>query len=245
MLLTPSAIQTLVVLISSSPLIEFVQACLSKPIQNHWIVKSINHQPNICNFKECVRHDAYQHIYFFQMQILCWFCWLISSQSYLLCHWNPSRQKRKREFFFSFKSMVGCFYSSNISLFDSLCFFFFDLLYFLSLGMFDCQFILNLAKNNIVLLYVSSNGFGKTKYFGSIEPFRKGNWQIYCGWWRRVLLASIVDGSSFDGDKVLAANYGYFKRQHEILWNGNLCASIIFNREIQRVVLSRWFLLEY
>ena len=59
--------------------------------------------------------------------------------------------------------MAGGFYSSDIGLFDLLCFFFFDLLYFLSLGLFDCQFILNLVNFFIVLLYVSSNGFGKTK----------------------------------------------------------------------------------
>ena len=59
--------------------------------------------------------------------------------------------------------MAEGFYSSDIGLFDSLCFFFFDLLYFLSLGLFDCQFILNLVNFFIVLLYVSSNGFGKTK----------------------------------------------------------------------------------
>ena len=59
--------------------------------------------------------------------------------------------------------MAGGFYSSDIGLFDLLYFFFFDFLYFLSLGLFDCQFILNLAKFFIVLLYVSSNGFGKTK----------------------------------------------------------------------------------
>ncbi|KAL0886532.1 hypothetical protein Bca101_010515 [Brassica carinata] len=50
--------------------------------------------------------------------------------------------------------------------------------------------------------------------------------EIYYGWWRRVLPASIVDGSSFDGDGVLAANYGYFERQHEVLWNGNLFDSV-------------------
>ncbi|WZZ62076.1 hypothetical protein YC2023_062183 [Brassica napus] len=43
--------------------------------------------------------------------------------------------------------------------------------------------------------------------------------KIYFGWWRRVLPTSNVDGTSFDGDGVLAANYGYFERQHEILWN--------------------------
>ena len=59
--------------------------------------------------------------------------------------------------------MAGGFYSSDISLFASLYLFFFDFLYFLSVGLFDCQFILNLAKFLIVLLYVSSNGFGKTK----------------------------------------------------------------------------------
>ena len=69
--------------------------------------------------------------------------------------------------------MVGCFYSSNISLFDSLCFFFFDLLYFLSLGMFDCQFILNLAKFFIVLFYVFSNRFGKTKISVQLNRLEK------------------------------------------------------------------------
>ncbi|WZZ47220.1 hypothetical protein YC2023_043479 [Brassica napus] len=41
-------------------------------------------------------------------------------------------------------------------------------------------------------------------------------------WFRRVISALIVDGSSFDGDGVLAANYGYFERHHEILWNGSI-----------------------
>ena len=59
--------------------------------------------------------------------------------------------------------MARGFYSSDIGSFDSFCFFFFDLFYFLSLGLFDCQFILNLTKFFIVLLYVSSNDFGRTK----------------------------------------------------------------------------------
>ena len=37
------------------------------------------------------------------------------------------------------------------------------MLHFRSLGLFYCQLVLNLAKFFIVLLYVSSNGFGKTK----------------------------------------------------------------------------------
>ncbi|KAF3599072.1 hypothetical protein F2Q69_00034877 [Brassica cretica] len=59
--------------------------------------------------------------------------------------------------------MAGGFYSSDIDLFDSFCFFCFDLLYFQSFDLFDCKFILNLTKFFIVLLHVSSNGFGKTK----------------------------------------------------------------------------------
>ena len=45
-------------------------------------------------------------------------------------------------------------------------------------------------------------------------------------------MASIVDGSSFDGDGVLDANYGYFERHHEIIWNGNPFYSVIINRAI-------------
>ena len=69
--------------------------------------------------------------------------------------------------------MAEGLYSSDIGLFDSLCFFFFDLLYFLSLGLFDCRFILNLAKFFIVLLYVSSNGFGKTKTLAQLNRLEK------------------------------------------------------------------------
>ena len=88
-------------------------------------------------------------------------------------------------------------------------------------------------------MHVSSNGFGKTKKFGSIEPFRKGNWHIYHEWWGRVLPISIVDGSLFEGDGVLTANYGYFESQHGIPWNCNLFDSVIINRAIYKVVLSR------
>ena len=115
--------------------------------------------------------------------------------------------------------MVGGFYSSDIGLFDSLCFFFFDLIYFLSLGLFDCQFILNLATFFIVFLYVSYKGFGKTKTSVQLNRLQK---VIDRSTADGVLLASIFDGSSFDADGVLAANYGYFERYHEILWNGNL-----------------------
>ena len=58
--------------------------------------------------------------------------------------------------------MAGGFYCSDIDLFDSFCIFF-NLLYCQTLGLFDCQFLLNMAKFFIVLLYVSSSGFGKTK----------------------------------------------------------------------------------
>ena len=69
--------------------------------------------------------------------------------------------------------MAEGFYSSDIGLFDSFCFFFFDLLYFLSFGLFDCQFILNLAKFLIVLLYVSFNRFGKTKISVQLNRLEK------------------------------------------------------------------------
>ena len=69
--------------------------------------------------------------------------------------------------------MAGGFYSSDISLFDLFCLFFFDLLYFQILGLFDCQFILNLAKKFIVLLYVSSSGFGKTKTLVQLNHLEK------------------------------------------------------------------------
>ena len=90
--------------------------------------------------------------------------------------------------------------------------------------MFDCQFILNLAKKNIVLLYVSSNGFGKTKTSVQLNRLEKvivistadGGDEFY-----RLL----VDGSSFDGDGIFAANYGYSE-------NGNLFDFVIFNRAI-------------
>ena len=49
----------------------------------------------------------------------------------------------------------------------------------------------------------------------------------------------LVDDFSFNGNEVLAANYVYFKRQHEIIWNGNLFDSIIINRAIKIFVLSR------
>ena len=48
----------------------------------------------------------------------------------------------------------------------------------------------------------------------------------------RVLPASIIDGFSFDGDGVLVANYGYFKRQHAYLLNGNFFDSVIIYRVI-------------
>ena len=119
--------------------------------------------------------------------------------------------------------MTGGFYSSDIGLFDLLCFFlFFNLL--LSFGLFDCQFILNLKKFFIVRLHDFSNGFGKTKTLVQLTRLEKvidistadgghGSYRL------------LVDGSSFDGDGIFAANYGYSE-------NGNLFDSIIFNRAI-------------
>ena len=141
-------------------------------------------------------------------------------------------ERKKREIFYSFKPMAGGFYSSVIGLFDSFRFSFFDLIYSSLLGLFHCQFVLNLAKFFYYSFVCFFQWISRDKSFGSIEPFRKGNWQIYCGWWRQILPASIVDGSSCDSDGVLAANYGYFKKQHQILWNGNLFDSIIINRTI-------------
>ena len=128
--------------------------------------------------------------------------------------------KREREgFYSSFKAMAGGFCISYIGLFDLFCSFFFDLLYFWLFGLFDCQFILNLATFFIVFLYVSYKGFGKTKTSVQLNRLQK---VIDRSTADGVLLASIFDGSSFDADGVLAANYGYFERYHEILWNGNL-----------------------
>lgn len=85
-------------------------------------------------------------------------------------------EERKKEIFYTFKLMARGWYSSCLIRF---VFFFFWFAYFLSFGLLDCQFILNIAKLFIVVLYVFSNGFGKRKkIFGSIEPFKKGNWQI-------------------------------------------------------------------
>lgn len=45
-------------------------------------------------------------------------------ESCLMGDQNPSRQEKKKELFYSFKSMAGDFYSSVIGLFNSFCFFF-------------------------------------------------------------------------------------------------------------------------
>lgn len=84
--------------------------------------------------------------------------------------------KRERKRFFILSSWWP---EAGIALVWFVLFFFFWFAYFLSFGLLDCQFILNIAKLFIVVLYVFSNGFGKRKkIFGSIEPFKKGNWQI-------------------------------------------------------------------
>ena len=85
---------------------------------------------------------------------------------------EPSKEKKK-EIFYSFKPMAGGFYSSVIGLFDSFCFSFFDLIYFSLLGLFDCQFILNLTKFFITLLYASSNGFGEIKVSVQLNRLEK------------------------------------------------------------------------
>ena len=82
-------------------------------------------------------------------------------------------ERKKREIFYSFKPMAGGFYSSVIGLFDSFCFSFFDLIYFSLLGLFDCQFVLNLAKFFIILLYASSNGFGEIKVSVQLNRLEK------------------------------------------------------------------------
>ncbi|CAN7051036.1 unnamed protein product [Brassica rapa subsp. trilocularis] len=69
--------------------------------------------------------------------------------------------------------MAGGFYSSVIGLFDSFCFSFFDLIYSSLLGLFDCQFVLNLAKFFILLLYASSNGFGEIKVSVQLNRLEK------------------------------------------------------------------------
>ena len=61
-----------------------------------------------------------------------------------------------------------------------------------------------------------SNRFGKTKNSVRLNRLEK----------------VIVDGSSFDGDRVFAVNYGYFEMHHEIIWNSNLFDSVIINRTI-------------
>ena len=67
-----------------------------------------------------------------------------------------------RVFFLSFKpSLEASIAPTSVCLIYLA--FFFNLLYFLSFSLFDCQFILNMAKPFIVLFYVFSNGFGKTK----------------------------------------------------------------------------------
>ena len=76
--------------------------------------------------------------------------------------------------------MIGGFSSSDIGLFNSFCFSFFDLFCFQLL--FYCQIILNLAKFFIVLLYASSNWFGKTKL----------SVQLNC-------LEKVIDRSTADG----------------------------------------------
>ena len=70
--------------------------------------------------------------------------------------------------------MARGFYSSDIGLFDYFYFFFFDLVYFRSLWLFDCQFILNLTTTtNIFFLYVSPNGFCKTKTLVQLNNLEK------------------------------------------------------------------------
>ena len=138
--------------------------------------------------------------------------------------------KRERKIcFYSFKPMAGGFYSSDISLFDLFCLFFFDLLYFQILGLFDCQFILNLTKTFIILLYVSSNRFGKQKILVRLNRLEK------------VIHIFIVDGGdeSYQLRSLMVFHLMMMQfllptmvtsKKHEIIWNGNLFDSIIINR---------------
>ena len=99
------------------------------------------------------------------------FFWISDIKIVTNIGYKPSREKER--YFFSFKPIAGGFYSSDIGLLDSLYFFLFDLFYFLSLVLFDCQFILNQTKKFIVLLYVSSNRFGKTKTLVQLNRLEK------------------------------------------------------------------------
>lgn len=141
--------------------------------------------------------------------------------------------------------MIGGFYSSVIGLFDSFCFSFFDLIYFWLSHLFACRFILNLAKFFIVLLYASSNGFGKTKVSVQLNRLKKvidrstadggdGSYRL------QSLMVSHVMVMEFLLQAMVTS-----KKQHQIIWNGNLFDSIIINRAVSRVVLSQWLLLEY
>ena len=95
--------------------------------------------------------------------------------------------------------------------------------------MFYCQLILNLAKFFIVLLYVSSNRFGKIKTSIQLNRLEKVIDKSIVDGGEGSYPFQLFDGFSFDGDGVLDANYGYFERQHEILRNGNLFDYVIIS----------------
>ena len=123
--------------------------------------------------------------------------------------------------------MARDFYSSDIDLFDSFFLFFFDLLYFLSFGLLDCQFILNLAKI-LLFFYVSSNGFDKTKT--SVNRLEK------------VIDISTADGGagSYQLQSLMVLHLMVMEfllqtmvtSKGSMKFNGNLFDSVIINRVI-------------